>query len=94
MEHVLVDEVTVADVVERLAAVLPGIGPITFRKLTENARHRIEAVVHFLALLELYKQELVELDQAVTFGDLVVTWVSSPDGAGARGALADADYRG
>ncbi len=76
--HVLVDEVTVADVVERLVEVLPRVGPVTFRQLTEHARHRIEAVVHFLALLELYKQELVELDQATTFGDLVVSWVG-PD---------------
>jgi segregation and condensation protein A len=94
VRHVLVDEVTVADVVERLALVLPGLGSITFRKLTEGARHRIEAVVHFLALLELYKQELVELDQALTFGDLVVTWVGSAAADDVRTALADADYRG
>ena len=29
----------------------------------------------FLAVLELYKQGLVEIDQAVTFGDLEVSWV-------------------
>jgi len=78
VEHVLVDEVTVADVVERLVEILPRLGPITFRQLTAGARHRIEAVVHFLALLELYKQELVELEQALTFGDLVISWVG-PD---------------
>jgi segregation and condensation protein A len=75
VEHVLVDEVTVAEVVERLIVALPAATPLTFRELTRQATSRIEIVVHFLGLLELYKQGLVELDQVATFGDLVVTWV-------------------
>lgn len=94
VEHVLVDEVTVADVVERLVGVLPQMGPTTFRRLTERASRRVDAVVHFLALLELYKQELVELDQALTFGDLVVTWVGPGTANYVGGVLADADYQG
>ncbi len=42
----------------------------TFRELTAAARTRMEVVVHFLGLLELYKQGLVELEQATTFGEL------------------------
>jgi segregation and condensation protein A len=99
VEHVLVDEVTVAEVVERLAVWLPGSSPITFRELTRHAGSRIEVVVHFLGLLELYKQGLLELDQASTFGELVVTWTGDPDGEGepakrVAAALADAEYRG
>jgi segregation and condensation protein A len=75
VEHVLVDEVTVAEVVDRLITVLPGSAPISFRELTKHAVYRIEIVVHFLGVLELYKQGLVELDQVATFGDLVVTWI-------------------
>lgn len=37
VDHVLVDEVTVAEVVERLAALLPGHPPVTFRELTRRA---------------------------------------------------------
>jgi segregation and condensation protein A len=109
VEHILVDEVTVADVVERLAAWLPGRGPTTFRALTKDATSRIEVVVHFLGLLELYKQGLVELDQPATFGELTVAWTGGPDdsvdtaeihelSAGAaeraRAALVDAEYGG
>jgi segregation and condensation protein A len=79
VDHVLVDEVTVAEVVERLARYLPGRSPMTFRQLTAEATSRIEVVVHFLSLLELYKQSLVELEQAAVFGELVVTWTGGPD---------------
>jgi segregation and condensation protein A len=73
-DHVLVDEVTVSDVVEALCAILPSSGPTTFKALTANARSRMEVVVHFLGLLELYKRGFVELDQATTFGELRVSW--------------------
>jgi segregation and condensation protein A len=109
VEHILVDEVTVAEVVERLASYLPGRGPTTFRQLTEAATSRIEVVVHFLGLLELYKQGLVELEQTATFGVLTVCWTGGADdevdvdeigeiSAGAseraRAALVDAEYGG
>jgi segregation and condensation protein A len=79
VEHVLVDEVTVAEVVGRLVTMLPGSPPITFRELTRHAVYRIEIVVHFLGVLELYKQGLVELDQVATFGELIVTWIGDTE---------------
>jgi len=97
VEHILVDEVTVAEVVERLAATLPQGPPVTFRQLTRAARSKIEIVVHFLGILELYKQGLVEIDQVETFGDLVVTWCGGDDevrGDELRGALVHAEYEG
>ncbi|MGO9557801.1 MAG: segregation and condensation protein A [Acidimicrobiales bacterium] len=81
VEHILVDEVTVAEVVGYLAEYLPGRGTMSFRELTRNARSRIEIVVHFLGLLELYKQGLVELEQHALFGELTVTWTGGPDDA-------------
>ncbi|MGO8876654.1 MAG: segregation and condensation protein A [Acidimicrobiales bacterium] len=105
VEHVLVDEVTVAEVVQRLIGVLPGSPPITFRQLTANAVSRIEIVVHFLGVLELYKQALVELDQVATFGELVVSWVGEAESDGDAlddlvtsayfgGNMTDMEYRG
>jgi len=105
VEHVLVDEVTVAEVVQRLIGVLPHSAPITFRELTANASSRIEVVVHFLGVLELYKQGLVELDQVATFGELLVSWVGEGGaesdalgeliGSGRFGGnLSDMEYRG
>jgi segregation and condensation protein A len=79
VEHILVDEVTVAEVVGYLAEYLPGRGTMTFRELTRNASSRIEIVVHFLGLLELYKQGLIELEQHALFGALTFTWTGGPD---------------
>ena len=90
-DHVLVDEVTVAEVVEALCERLPGLPPTTFRELTAAAGTRMEIVVHFLGLLELYKQGLIELEQATTFGELRVCWtggLEEPSGTG------DADESG
>jgi segregation and condensation protein A len=93
VDHVLVDEVTVAEVVERLAVRLPGLGRASFRALTADLHHRMQVIVHFLAVRELYKQGLVEVEQLETFGDLVVSWTGqATDGAGL--ALVDAEYRG
>jgi hypothetical protein len=46
--------------------------PTSFRDLVRGAADRVEAVVRFLAVLELYKQGIVDLDQTETFGALVV----------------------
>lgn len=48
-------------------------GQASFRELTAGCRHRVEVVVHFLAVLELYKWGHVDLDQRATFGEITVT---------------------
>lgn len=52
-------------------------GPLTFDELTAGCRHVAEVVVHFLACLELYKLDHVDLQQDGNFGSLRVTW--TPD---------------
>jgi segregation and condensation protein A len=47
-------------------------GRASFRELTAGCRHPVEVIVHFLALLELYKLGHVELDQAANFGEIGV----------------------
>ena len=47
---------------------------MSFRELTGALVDRMEVVVRFLAVLELFKQDLVELHQAGTFGDITVEW--------------------
>ena len=89
--HVTPVKMTVAETVAELAEDLPGRGRTTLRELTASLVDRIEVVVHFLALLELYKQGLIDLRQFVTFGDISVEWIAE------RGAgdLADIDiYEG
>lgn len=64
---------------QAVALVVAGLrragGRATFRALTAGCQNRIEVVVSFLALLELYRADVIELDQAERFGDLQVSWV-------------------
>ena len=67
-------------------------------QLTAAARTRMEVVVHFLGLLELYKQGLVELEQATTFGELRVLWTgglfeATPEAGDGRDALGELGWR-
>jgi segregation and condensation protein A len=48
----------------------------SFRDLVADCDERIQVVVRFLALLELYRDGRVELDQGETFGEVHVTWQS------------------
>ncbi len=66
---------SVWEAIDELADELPRVGRISFRRLTGDLVERLEIIVRFLAVLELYKQGLVDIDQAVTFGDLEVRWV-------------------
>jgi segregation and condensation protein A len=79
LEHVAPIRASVADAVDELLDELPRAGRITFRRLTGALLERLEVVVRFLAVLELFKQGLVELDQPSTFGDLTIIWVGDDD---------------
>jgi len=70
---------SVTDAIEHFLQELPRRGPATFRELTAGIEERLEVVVRFLAVLELFKQGLIELDQAECFGELVVTWAFDGD---------------
>ena len=72
--HVTPIRLTVAEVVEELLADLPDRGRLTFRQLTGQLVGRIDVVVHFLAVLELYKQGMIELGQETQFGDISIVW--------------------
>ncbi len=77
--HVNPITVTVADAVAELVDELPRVGRISFRRLTAEFADRIEVIVRFLALLELFKQGAVELDQPERFGDIEVVWTVDDD---------------
>ncbi len=74
--HLQPIRITVRQAVARVVAGLRRAGGrATFRALTAGCRDRIEVVVSFLALLELYRAEVIELSQAEVFGELLVSWV-------------------
>ena len=78
--HVAPVKLTVAETVEFLIEELPSIGKTTLRNLTRSTVDRVEVVVYFLAILELYKQGIVNLTQIETFGDLTISWLGSDQG--------------
>ncbi|GJM38565.1 MAG: segregation/condensation protein A [Acidimicrobiales bacterium] len=75
ISHITPIKVTVAEAVEELVDELPRVGRLTFRELTSELVDRIEVVVRFLAVLELFKQGVVELDQPGNFGEIAIVWI-------------------
>jgi segregation and condensation protein A len=92
--HVAVAKLSVTEAVQELAEELPHLGAVTFRELTDAFVERLDVVVRFLAVLELFKQGWIDLDQPTTFGDLTITWTGGLD-ADDRSVLAGVDaYEG
>jgi segregation and condensation protein A len=77
--HVNPIKVTVADAVTELLEELPRAGRIGFRRLTGDLADRIEVIVRFLAVLELFKQGVVDIEQFDRFGDIEVIWIGGVD---------------
>jgi segregation and condensation protein A len=93
LAHVTLVKASVTDAISEFVERLPSTGPITFRSLTEGVVERLEVVVRFLAVLELFKQGMVDLDQSACFGDLTVTWVGDDEDSAT--VLSEADlYEG
>ena len=75
LEHVAPIRLSVWEAIDELADELPRSGRITFRRLTGQLVERVEIIVRFLAVLELYKQGLVDLRQGERFGDIEIEWI-------------------
>ena len=63
--------VTVKDRIHAILDMLKGIPKVSFKELLDNET-RMEIVVSFLALLELVKRRIVEVQQADVFGDIMI----------------------
>ena len=79
LDHVAPIRLSVAEAVEELVDELPRVGRIGFRALTASLVERLEVVVRFLAVLELFKQGVVDLHQATTFGEIDIVWIGGSD---------------
>jgi len=84
---------SVADAVAELIDELPRVGRITFRRLTSGLVERLEVIVRFLAVLELFKQGMIELEQEGKFGEIDVRWTGGLEPV-AAGSIAIDDYEG
>ncbi len=74
--HLAPIRASVRDAVDALMVSLPHNRPVTFRYLVAGIEDKLEIIVRFLAVLEMFKQGLVDLAQTETFGDLVVRRLS------------------
>jgi len=74
MSHIYVPPVRFSQVLVSTAERTQAARHITFRDLTASCTSRLEVGLHFLAVLELYKQELVDIEQFRTFGEITVIW--------------------
>lgn len=88
-DHIAPIRVSVRDAVETVLALLPEDRPVTFREITVGVDRRLEFVVRFLAVLELFKQGVVDLEQAQNFSTLVIRRLDPGD---ALDALSIADW--
>ncbi len=91
--HVAPIRASVADAVAELVDELPRVGRISFRRLTSGLVERLDVIVRFLALLELFKQGVIELDQDELFGEIDVLWTGGLEPV-AAGSIAIDDYDG
>ena len=91
--HVSAVTASVEDAVREFVEELPGAGLVTFRSLTSNLVDRLEVVVRFLAILELFKQGMIDITQVQAFGDIEMRWTGG-DPADALNALAIDRYDG
>lgn len=79
--HLTPMRVSVQEMVEILVEQIRIRQTITFGELKANSADRIGVVLRFLALLELFKSEVVDLEQLVAFEDITVRWRSPAAGA-------------
>lgn len=77
--HIHQIRVTVTEAVAELLDELPRVGRTTFAEITADFVDRLEVVVRFLAVLELYKQGWIDLEQPTTLAALTVVWTGRPD---------------
>jgi segregation and condensation protein A len=72
--HLHVPKTSVREQAEILLARLRRLRRATFRQLIADCAGTYEVVARFLAVLELYRDGLVSLDQVAPLGDLYVSW--------------------
>ncbi|MFG2331803.1 segregation and condensation protein A [Streptomyces sp. NPDC048604] len=74
VDHIHAPLVSVREQAGVVVALLKARGTCSFRELAEDAADTLTVVARFLALLELYRDKAVALDQEDALGDLTVSW--------------------
>jgi segregation and condensation protein A len=90
-DHIAPIRASVADAIAMVLDRVPDRGSISFRELAGDAETRLDVIVRFLAVLELFKQGFVELDQLENFGVLEVRRAEDQDTSLDAASIADWD---
>lgn len=90
VDHIHAPLVSVREQAEVVIARLRELRSASFRQLVEDAPDTLTVVARFLALLELYRERAVSLEQEEALGTLLVAW----SGGGAEPMITDEFDRG
>ncbi|MBL1086194.1 segregation/condensation protein A [Streptomyces actinomycinicus] len=74
VDHIHAPLVSVQEQAGIVVARLKELGEVSFRVLVEDTGDTLTVVARFLALLELYREKAVALEQEAALGELVVRW--------------------
>ncbi|AZQ33781.1 segregation/condensation protein A [Streptomyces cyaneochromogenes] len=74
VDHIHAPLVSVQEQAGIVVARLRELGEASFRALIEDTDDTLTVVARFLALLELYREKAVALDQETALGELLVRW--------------------
>ncbi|MGW4870303.1 segregation and condensation protein A [Streptomyces chartreusis] len=74
VDHIHAPLVSVQEQAGIVVARLKELGEVSFQTLVEDTDDTLTVVARFLALLELYREKAVALDQETALGELLVRW--------------------
>lgn len=81
VEHIHAPLVSVQEQAAVVVARLREAGEASFRDLVADTEDTLTVVARFLALLELYREKAVALDQETALGELLVRWTGGAEDA-------------
>ncbi|WP_327655029.1 segregation and condensation protein A [Streptomyces sp. NBC_00483] len=80
VEHIHAPLVSVQEQAQFVVARLKEVGEARFRELVADTDDTLTVVARFLALLELYREKAVGLEQETPLGELIVRWTGGEGG--------------
>ncbi|GAB3248431.1 segregation and condensation protein A [Arthrobacter pigmenti] len=91
LAHLHAPAVSVREQAGILAERLKNGKPTSFRVLTEDAENTLTVVARFLALLEMFRDAVINFDQISPLGELTVRWSAGDDSWSSEGISAEFD---
>ncbi len=81
VDHIHTPPVSVREQAALVVELLSGRGEASFAELVADAGDTLTVVARFLALLELYRERVLDFEQPEALGELLVRWVAEADRA-------------